>query len=110
MRRATATHRRSRNGKPAKSTAMSFQDETATPTTRPETGRQGGMRTGSRALFPALRPKEYAAASHSHGETTMGQLKRRDILKAGAIGAAAAGLGFPGILRAQQKEIVMLGL
>ena len=38
----------------------------------------------------------------------MGQLKRRDILKAGAIGAAA--LGFPSIIRAQPKEIVMLGL
>ncbi len=40
----------------------------------------------------------------------MGQIKRRDILKAGAIGAAAAGLGFPAIIRAQQKEIVILGL
>src|SRR5438105_14123407 len=37
----------------------------------------------------------------------MGEIKRRDILKAGAIGAAA--LGFPGIIRAQAKEIVMLG-
>src|SRR4030088_615965 len=40
----------------------------------------------------------------------MSQLKRRDILKAGAIGAAATALGFPAIIRAQQKEIVMLGL
>src|SRR5436189_1761619 len=38
----------------------------------------------------------------------MSQMKRRDILKAGAIGAAA--LGFPAIIRAQPKEIVMLGL
>jgi branched-chain amino acid transport system substrate-binding protein len=37
----------------------------------------------------------------------MSKLSRRDILKAGA---AAAGLGFPSILRAQQKEIVILGL
>src|SRR2546422_11571543 len=34
-------------------------------------------------------------------------MKRRDILK---IGAAAAGLGFPAIIRAQQKEVVMLGI
>ena len=34
-------------------------------------------------------------------------MKRREILK---IGAAAAGLGFPAIIRAQQKEVVMLGL
>jgi branched-chain amino acid transport system substrate-binding protein len=34
-------------------------------------------------------------------------MKRRDILK---IGAAAAGLGFPAIMRAQQKEVVILGL
>jgi branched-chain amino acid transport system substrate-binding protein len=42
----------------------------------------------------------------------MSQLKRRDILKIGALGAAGAatGLGFPGIIRAQQKEIVILGL
>ena len=38
----------------------------------------------------------------------MGQLKRRDILKAGVVGAAA--LGFPAIIRAQAKEVVMLGL
>jgi hypothetical protein len=38
----------------------------------------------------------------------MSQIKRRDILKAGAIGAAA--LGFPSIIRAQPKEIVILGL
>src|SRR5256886_13941348 len=35
-------------------------------------------------------------------------MKRRDVLKFGA--AASAGLGFPAIVRAQQKEIVMLGL
>jgi len=40
----------------------------------------------------------------------MSQMKRRDVLKVGAIGAAAAGLGFPGILRAQAKEVVMLGI
>jgi len=34
-------------------------------------------------------------------------MERREILKAGA---AAAALGFPAIIRAQQKEIVMLGL
>ena|SRR5690348_3012325 len=34
--------------------------------------------------------------------------KRRDTLKIGAL--AAAGLGFPAILRAQSKEIVILGL
>ncbi len=38
----------------------------------------------------------------------MSQIKRRDVLKAGALGAAA--LGFPAIIRAQQKEIVILGL
>src|SRR6476469_1509962 len=38
----------------------------------------------------------------------MRKLSRRDILKAGAIGAAAA--GFPAIVRAQPKEIVILGL
>src|SRR5215475_3251736 len=36
--------------------------------------------------------------------------KRRDVLKIGALGAAAAGLGFPAIIRAQQKEVVMLGI
>jgi len=40
----------------------------------------------------------------------MSQLKRRDILKIGALGAAAAGLGFPAIIRAQQKEVVILGI
>jgi branched-chain amino acid transport system substrate-binding protein len=35
-------------------------------------------------------------------------MKRREILKVGA--AAAAGLGFPAIIRAQQKEVVMLGI
>lgn len=35
-------------------------------------------------------------------------MKRREILKIGA--AAAAGLGFPAIIRAQQKEVVMLGI
>src|SRR4051812_49732968 len=34
-------------------------------------------------------------------------MKRRDILK---IGAASTALGFPAIIRAQQKEVVMLGL
>jgi branched-chain amino acid transport system substrate-binding protein len=38
----------------------------------------------------------------------MSKLNRRDILKAGAAGAAV--LGFPAIVRAQQKEIVILGL
>jgi len=37
----------------------------------------------------------------------MGKLQRRDILKAG-VGAAA--LGFPALLRAQPKEVVILGL
>src|SRR5260370_42645210 len=40
----------------------------------------------------------------------MSKLKRRDVLKLGAIAGAAAGLGFPAIIRAQPKEIVMLGL
>src|SRR5688500_11167243 len=40
----------------------------------------------------------------------MSENKRRDILKVGAIGAAAAGLGFPSIIRAQAKEVVILGL
>src|SRR5881296_1694846 len=40
----------------------------------------------------------------------MGDLKRRDILKIGALAAAGTGLGFPAILRAQSKEIVILGL
>ena len=34
-------------------------------------------------------------------------MERRDILK---VGAAAAGLGFPAIIRAQQKEVVILGI
>ena len=38
----------------------------------------------------------------------MSKLSRRDILKFGA--GAAAGLGFPAIVRAQSKEIVILGL
>ena len=38
----------------------------------------------------------------------MSKLSRRDILKAGA--GAAATLGFPAIVRAQSKEIVILGL
>src|SRR2546427_4654200 len=38
----------------------------------------------------------------------MGDLKRRDILKIGALAAAAS--GFPAILRAQSREIVILGL
>src|SRR5437899_6028319 len=40
----------------------------------------------------------------------MGDLKRRDILKIGALAAAGTGLGFPASIRAQPKEIVMLGL
>jgi hypothetical protein len=38
----------------------------------------------------------------------MSKLSRRDILKLGV--GAAAGLGFPAIIRAQSKEIVILGL
>jgi len=38
----------------------------------------------------------------------MSQQKRRDILKIGAL--AVTGLGFPAILRAQSKDIVILGL
>ena len=38
----------------------------------------------------------------------MSRISRRDILKAGA--GAAATLGFPAIVRAQSKEIVILGL
>src|SRR4030081_2587067 len=38
----------------------------------------------------------------------MSKLRRRDILKIGALAAAAS--GFPAILRAQSKEIVILGL
>src|SRR5216110_135539 len=38
----------------------------------------------------------------------MGKLARRDVLKIGAL--AASGLAFPAILRAQSKEIVILGL
>ena len=38
----------------------------------------------------------------------MSGLKRRDVLKAAV--AATAGIGFPAIIRAQQKEVVMLGL
>src|SRR6266446_4905167 len=38
----------------------------------------------------------------------MNQFKRRDVLKIGAL--ATTGLGFPAILRAQSKEIVILGL
>ena len=34
----------------------------------------------------------------------MSQLKRREILKIGALGAAAAGLGFPAIIRAQRRR------
>src|SRR2546428_506339 len=40
----------------------------------------------------------------------MSDLKRRDILKIGALAAAGTGLGFPAILRAQSREIVILGL
>jgi branched-chain amino acid transport system substrate-binding protein len=38
----------------------------------------------------------------------MSKVTRREVLKAGALGAAA--LGFPAIVRAQSKEIVILGL
>src|SRR3979490_348322 len=38
----------------------------------------------------------------------MSKLERRDILKIGALAAAAS--GFPAIVRAQAKEIVILGL
>jgi branched-chain amino acid transport system substrate-binding protein len=38
----------------------------------------------------------------------MSKITRREVLKAGALGAAA--LGFPAIVRAQSKEIVVLGL
>jgi branched-chain amino acid transport system substrate-binding protein len=38
----------------------------------------------------------------------MSKVTRREVLKAGALGAAA--LGFPAIVRAQSKEIVVLGL
>src|SRR5712691_10834402 len=40
----------------------------------------------------------------------MSEFTRRDVLKLGGATAAAAGLGFPAVLRAQQKEVVMLGL
>jgi branched-chain amino acid transport system substrate-binding protein len=40
----------------------------------------------------------------------MSELKRRQLLKAGAAAAATAGLGFPAIVRAQAKEVVMLGI
>src|SRR6266851_1431040 len=49
----------------------------------------------------------FAGQEEGHG---MSNLKRREILKIGAIGAAGAALGFPAIIRAQQKEIVVLGL
>src|SRR4029078_11953968 len=42
------------------------------------------------------------------GNRPMSRISRRDILKAGA--GAAAPLGFPAIVRAQSKEIVILGL
>src|SRR3990172_1339444 len=42
----------------------------------------------------------------------MSELSRRDVLKLGAVGAAGAvaGLGFPAVIRAQAKEVVMLGI
>src|SRR2546428_9680635 len=40
----------------------------------------------------------------------MGDLKRRDILKIGALAAAGTGLRFHAIVRAQSREIVILGL
>lgn len=39
----------------------------------------------------------------------MSELTRREALKLGAVGAAA-GLGFPAVVRAEAKEVVMLGL
>src|SRR5919108_3801786 len=41
------------------------------------------------------------------GRRHMSNLKRRDVLR---LGAAAAALGFPAIIRAQPKEVVMLGI
>ena len=40
----------------------------------------------------------------------MRELTRRDVLKLGGGAAAATGLGFPAVLRAQTKEVPMLGL
>ena len=42
----------------------------------------------------------------------MSQLSRRDLLKLGAVGTAgaAAGVAFPAVIRAQAKEVVMLGI
>ena len=39
----------------------------------------------------------------------MSEFTRRDVLKLGGA-AAAAGLGFPAVLRAQPKELPVLGL
>src|SRR5437879_5612304 len=41
--------------------------------------------------------------------TDMSGLSRRDVVKLGSA-AAAFGIGFPAVLRAQPKEVVMLGL
>jgi branched-chain amino acid transport system substrate-binding protein len=40
----------------------------------------------------------------------MRNVKRRDILRLGAVAGAAAGLGFPAIVRGQATEVVILGL
>src|SRR5881398_3323996 len=42
-------------------------------------------------------------------KTDMSGLSRRDVVKLGSA-AAAFGIGFPAVLRAQPKEVVMLGL
>ena len=39
----------------------------------------------------------------------MSELTRRDVLKLGGGAAAAAGLGFPAVLRAQAKEVADAG-
>src|SRR5438132_14329359 len=67
--------------------------------------------TGSRRPDspPSERP-EARIEPRQRGGPTMSKLTRRDVLKLGSAAAAAAGLGFPAVLRAQQKEIPMLGL
>src|SRR5512145_974922 len=56
---------------------------------------------------PRIRPTR-VGCTFQRAEERMGELKRREVLKAGVVGAAA--LGFPAIIRAQPKEVVMLGL
>src|SRR3989338_356349 len=51
---------------------------------------------------------EWSNLSPSQMGDDMSKISRREILKMGA--GAAAGLGFPSIIRAQAKEIVILGL